>query len=406
MSLDSSGNLLLTGTSTTVRVATNGGLAWSAPYGGRAVVTDTNGNVYVTGFSDLDYATAKLDPNGTNLWTRTFTYLTTTNLPDISNLISLGPNGSVIISGVETTSSLHGYNTLQIRTIAYDANGSQLWAEDSATAGPANSQVVSATALTLGNLGREAVMGNYPGIDNFAVKVFDVSGGVLWTWYLDADGTYAYDGTGTSSAWAGDGSLILAGSQVTGYPDYRGVLVKLGTNGHKVWISGYQGPSAGLNQFNAVAVDADGGCYATGFSPGNGTGNDIVTIKFDSNGNQLWVQRYNGPANGDDIGTGIVLDGKGGVYVCGYSATTSGGTEFVTIKYLDRPSVGQPQKRSDGNFQFQLNSWVGTTNTVESSSNLTTWSALTSVVVTNMPMPFVDLGASNFPTRFYRVRIP
>jgi len=78
----------------------------------------------------------------------------------------------------------------------------------------------------------------------------------------------------------------------------------------------------------------------------------------------------------------------------------------VTIKYLDRPSLGAPQKRGDGNFQFQLNSWVGQTNTVESSSNLTTWSALTSVVVTNVKMPFVDLGASNFVSRFYRVRSP
>jgi hypothetical protein len=180
----------------------------------------------------------------------------------------------------------------------------------------------------------------------------------------------------------------------------------LGTNGHKIWISQYHGATSGPNQANAVALDAPGNVFVTGFSPGAGTGKDIVTLKYDSSSNLLWIARYNGPGNGDDVANSIVLDTNGGVYVSGYSATTNGGTEFVTIKYQSQPTLNRPQKRADGNVQFQLNSWIGQTNTVESSSNLTTWLALTSVVVTNVPMPFVDLRASNVPTRFYRVRVP
>src|SRR5258707_1457549 len=37
MALDSSGNVILTGTSTTLKVGTNGAVAWSAPYECRAV---------------------------------------------------------------------------------------------------------------------------------------------------------------------------------------------------------------------------------------------------------------------------------------------------------------------------------------------------------------------------------
>jgi hypothetical protein len=106
-----------------------------------------------------------------------------------------------------------------------------------------------------------------------------------------------------------------------------------------VWLSQYQGPVQGLHQGNAVALDNIGNVYLAGQSPGNGTGNDIVAIKYDSNGNQLWVQRYDGPAHGDDIATGIVVDNQANVYVTGYSATTNGGTEFVTIKYAQLTNI-------------------------------------------------------------------
>src|SRR5258708_8961008 len=127
MALDSGGNAILTGTSTTVQVATNGGVSWSAPYGGRAVATDTNGNSYVTGFSDLDYATVKLDRNGSNLWVRSFSYITTTNVPDISEAIAVGPNGTVAVSGTETH---YLFPYLQFRTISYDPDGNVLWSDD------------------------------------------------------------------------------------------------------------------------------------------------------------------------------------------------------------------------------------------------------------------------------------
>ncbi len=65
-------------------------------------------------------------------------------------------------------------------------------------------------------------------------------------------------------------------------------------------------------------------------------------------------------------------------------------------------NLQQPKKRSDGNFQFQLYAQLGQTNTVQTSSNLSSWSSLMDIVMTNVPMDAVDLGASNFPSRFYR----
>jgi hypothetical protein len=188
MAIDVDGNTLLTGTTKTIKLDAAGNVIWSAPYGGRAVSADTNGNVFVTGFSDLDYSTAKLTPSGTNLWTRTFSNLTWTNLPDISSLIAVRLDGSVSVSGLETESSVNNYNSLQIRTITYDGGGNQLWSDDSDGAGNSVSRIVTANAVALGPAGQLATLGNFPGVHSWVTKVFDPSGAVLWVWFMDADG--------------------------------------------------------------------------------------------------------------------------------------------------------------------------------------------------------------------------
>jgi hypothetical protein len=70
---------------------------------------------------------------------------------------------------------------------------------------------------------------------------------------------------------------------------------------------------------------------------------------------------------------------------------------------IEKPSVSQPQKRSDNNFQFQLYAQFGQTQMVQTSTDLTAWTSLTNVTITNVPMDVVDLSASNFLSRFYRI---
>ena len=73
---------------------------------------------------------------------------------------------------------------------------------------------------------------------------------------------------------------------------------------------------------------------------------------------------------------------------------------------VEKPSLQQPKKRADANFQFQIYAQLGVTNTVQASPDLSTWSALADVAITNVPMDFIDLDASNFPSRFYRTLGP
>ena len=73
---------------------------------------------------------------------------------------------------------------------------------------------------------------------------------------------------------------------------------------------------------------------------------------------------------------------------------------------VEKPALKQPKKRADANFEFQLYAQLGQTNVIESTTNLNTWTSLTSIVVTTVPQPVVDLTASNAPTRHYRTIAP
>ena len=73
---------------------------------------------------------------------------------------------------------------------------------------------------------------------------------------------------------------------------------------------------------------------------------------------------------------------------------------------VEKPALKQPRKRADANFEFRLYAQLGQTNALETTTNLSVWTSLTNVVVTNVPMDVVDFTASNSPARFYRVRSP
>jgi hypothetical protein len=49
-------------------------------------------------------------------------------------------------------------------------------------------------------------------------------------------------------------------------------------------------------------------------------------------GARLWVKRYNGPANGDDLAMSLAA-GAGRVFVTGGSGGRTSGQDFATVAY-------------------------------------------------------------------------
>jgi outer membrane protein assembly factor BamB len=173
---------------------------------------------------------------------------------------------------------------------------------------------------------------------------------------------------------------------------------KINATGTYIWTNLYPASPAGMSVGTAIAVDQANSAYVTGYSPGTNSDNDIVTIKYDQNGNQIWLQRYASPCNGNAAGNAIAVDNNGNVYVTGYDTTAAGGTEIVTIKY----SPVTLQRRSDGTVILQAQGSPGESFDIEASENLLNWLDLgIATADTNGLMQFEDTNAPNYPARFY-----
>jgi len=129
MAVDGSGNIFVTGASVTVKYSADGVPLWTAPYAGRALALDTNGNAHVTGFSENDFATVKLNAMGSNVW---LTIYDQAGCIDVSHAITVDSGGNVYVAGVSQFICSGPVSTYsRFAVIKYSSSGVQLWATNS-----------------------------------------------------------------------------------------------------------------------------------------------------------------------------------------------------------------------------------------------------------------------------------
>lgn len=192
----------------------------------------------------------------------------------------------------------------------------------------------AAVAIAVDNAGNSIVTGwvtrTVSGIDIATIK-YSPDGQQLWVSYYPPSSSA---GTDKPTALAVDtaNNIYVTGTTTTGTSSVDYVTMKLNpANGAIVWSKTYNGPGNGGDQPAAIVVDDSLHVYVTGSSLGSGTNLDYATIKYDSLGDSLWVQRYNGPANGADSALAMAVRASTDLYVTG--ASQDSGYDFLTIKY-------------------------------------------------------------------------
>jgi uncharacterized delta-60 repeat protein len=205
-------------------------------------------------------------------------------------------------------------------------------------------------SVVVDNLGNVYVAGNSPGdtsANDITTIKYNSSGQQQWVKRYNGPGN-SDDGTNGTNAIAVDssGNVYVTGwSAGTENTDY--VVIKYNSNGDEQWAERYNGSGNGYDAPYGIALDSSGNVYVTGTSTGDGTGSDYTTIKFNNNGQQQWAKSYNGSGNGYDAGQALAVDGSGNVYVTGVSTAQNGLGDCVTIKY-DTDGNEQLTKVYDG----------------------------------------------------------
>jgi WD40 repeat protein len=106
--------------------------------------------------------------------------------------------------------------------------------------------------------------------------------------------------------------------------------------GTQLWVKRYDGPADRLDAASSVAVSPAGGrVFVTGTSYARNAEGDYATVAYSATtGARLWIRRYNDPANGFDDATALAVSPTGKtVFVTGESFGGSSGYDYVTVAY-------------------------------------------------------------------------
>lgn len=356
--IDNAGNVVLTGRSDngnnddirTIKYNSSGVLQWSKAFNsafnqndrGLALTVDATNNVYVTGQSDADnssvtdydFATLKYNASGVLQWSR----LEGSNALqyDIPYDILVDGNGNIVVTGKSDQNPDPLITDNSFMTVMYNNAGTRQWA--SFHAGTlANGGDIGYSLASDGSSIYVAGGADNIGTQKDAVVIkYDLSGNE--TWYKNYNGEGDYSESARSMVIDNNDRTYLGGYSFQEGHNRDICLVALNTAGDTICTYLYNGSKSDDDELNAIAQDASGYIYATGYTKSLNQKSDFFTMKWDpSTCDTLWTRLYNSSVNQSDRAESMVVDAAGNVYVTGRSDSdptdTIDNNDIVTIKY-------------------------------------------------------------------------
>jgi uncharacterized delta-60 repeat protein len=336
LSLDVNGNAYVTGVSNckttkqdyaTIKYNSTGDLLWVNRYDGptnisdrpTSIAVDADQNVYVTGQSSSSYATIKYDVDGNFIWQQRYSSITKGG----ASALSITSNNEIIVTGSSDNDNV---------TIKYNSQGLPIWTTRYHFPG----NVYNAATLKI-DLGGNSYVTGATGVGNgrgstrdYATVKYNANGDTVWTRIYN-EGSWD---EANSLVYDVDGNVY-----VTGHSDGNYATIKYNEYGDTLWVRKYNGPADGYDVAISIELDLNGNVIVSGSSDGVSTGLDYCTIKYNSNGDTVWLRRYNGPGNGDDEVLAMALDAAGNIYVVGKSTSVNGDFDICIIKYSNGGDV-------------------------------------------------------------------
>jgi len=342
VAFDSLGNTYVTGDSSfnysrliAIKFNINGGKVWKNTYScsnygdyGNSIIVDNNLNVFVTGSSDklvgdvvlynMDVVTFKYNNNGSLIWLQR--YNDPANGGDEGKFATMDNLNNIVIAGRIAGSNYGIWK--------YNQTGNLI--DSGYYAGPSMNEVGKFVNVSNKfNVYTAGYLLENESAYNFILLKYDRKGVLknLVTYNGNVNDT---DYLNVSSLDFSENSYLAGASKGIG-SNYDYLVVKYDSNCAKQWETRYNGTGNGYDEISSILNDSSGNIYVTGKSKGISTDFDITTIKYNPGGTQLWNKRYEG--NGYDAANAMGIDKFRNTYVTGTSFTDTSGQDIILIKY-------------------------------------------------------------------------
>jgi len=328
---------------TTIKYNSAGQQQWVQRYNGpgntddgtngtNAIAVDDSGNVYVAGWSagteNTDYVVVKYNSDGDQQWAQR--YNGPGNDYDAPYGIALDGSGNVYVTGTSTGDGT-GFD---YTTIKFDNNGQQQWVKSYNGTGNSYDAAVALAVDGSGNVRVTGISTAQNGLGDCVTIKYDTDGNEEWS--KTFDGVANGNDYGNSVTVDGSGNVYVTGSSAGAKTGQDYLTIKYDSSGQQLWASTYSSPKNSWDEARSIGLDSSGNVYVTGvlqYSEGKAATDDWGTIKYNSDGVEQWVRQYNGPANIADEAWSIVVDETGNSYVVGYSHGPTSGSDVTSIKY-------------------------------------------------------------------------
>lgn len=284
---------------------------------------------------------------GTQQWVARLAGPSVTVLNHVAGL-AVSPDGSRIFVTGDTHQSSGGGT---LRTVAYDASGTQLWSRG----GPGADD--RSTGLRLSPDGSTVYVvgssyGRHDGkvsVDYLTLAYDAATGAEVWKKHYTNPIGYSHDEAGALGVSPDGSTVFVTGASDDGvWTDYATVAYKAST-GHHLWTARYGRLSK--DAARALSVSPDGSTvFVSGFSVSTGTSLDIETIAYNAaTGRERWKTRYDGLTHNEDQANAMAVSPDGSkVFVTGFSERSKRLRNFVTLAYSAKTGTQRWVRRYQG----------------------------------------------------------